>query len=96
MARFWCDSLSMTESGERAHTHTFKSLPPCVVSVALCFFIVYVGLRCAFNFPQIGFCLRWLQNGSVGVGGEASSHVAQSVVYVICLLVPFMHWISHK
>ncbi len=43
-----------------------------VVSVALCFFIVYVGLRCVFDFPQIGFCLGLAQKGSAGVGGEAS------------------------
>ena len=55
-----------------------------VVSVALCFFIVYVGLHSVFDFPQIGFCFGLAQKGSAGVGGEASSHVAQSVVYVIC------------
>ena len=58
-----------------------------VVSVALCFFIVYVGLRCAFDFSQIGYCFGLAPKESVGVGGEASFHVAQSVVYVI-------HWLQ--
>ena len=47
----------------------------------------YVSLWClrrGFDFPQIGFALA--QKGSAGVGGEASSHVAQSAVYVICRL----------
>ena len=41
-----------------------------VVSVALCFFIVYVGLRCAFDFPQIGCVCVGLQNwqGDLSVG----------------------------
>ena len=74
---------------ERAHTHTHTHThiqihTPWVVSIALCFFVVYVGLRCACDFPHIGYCFGLAQKGSAGVGGEASSHVAQSVVYVIC------------
>ena len=69
---------------EREHTHTHLNPYPWVSSVALCFFIVYVGLRYAFDFPQIGFCFGLAPKGSAGVGVATSSHVAQSVVYVIC------------
>ena len=41
--------------------------------------IVYVGLRHVSDFPQRGFCFGFVHKGSPGVGGEASSHVAQSV-----------------
>ena len=53
-----------------------------VVVAQASFSICQLFLRLRFPTNRI---LLWLaQKGSAGVGGEASSHVAQSVVYVIC------------
>jgi hypothetical protein len=52
-------------------------------------FMLYVGSSSALDFPQIGFCFVLAPKGSIsfgaepqaGVGGEASSHVAQAGGY---------------
>ena len=62
-----CVYYSVYAESERETTHCLSPIPPWVVSGALRFFKVCVGLRCAFDFPQIGLVLPWLRMGLWGM-----------------------------
>ena len=85
---------------EREREHTlFKPYPgpilPGVVSVALCFFIVYVGLCSALDFPQIGFLFAMVPEWVCG--GRWRGVVPCGAVCRLCYMsVPVVQWISHK
>jgi len=69
---------------ERESTHTHLNPYPLGRIRRGMFLYSICWLRCALDFLKIGYCFGLAQKGSAGLGGEASSHVAQSVIYVIC------------